>query len=243
MAEVKKPLTYSVQLSLLKSRGCFIENDEVAIKILENINYYRLSAYFLPFKTDAGEYKSGTSLDKVYSLYEFDRELRQIIFSTIEETEIFLRAKISYFHATKYGSLGYLEPSNFNKNHRHAKFTQNFEREVAHNKKNAFVKHHLEKYNGKFPLWVATELFTFGMLSKMYADLILQDQKELARNLYCSVPKAVASCLRCCTDLRNICAHYGRLYNRVFSAMPDIKYLSDKEKRSLWGALLALREL
>lgn len=73
--------------------------------------------------------------------------------------------------------------------------------------------------------------------------MITLDQKHIAKIFYGSVPKQIISLLRCATDLRNICAHYGRLYYRIFTAMPDIKTLDDKQKRSLWGALLALRTL
>ena len=76
----------------------------------------------------------------------------------------------------------------------------------------------MKKYDGHFPLWVAVELFSFGMLSRFYSDMKTEDKKQLARRLYGTVPKNVSSWLRCCTDLRNICAHYGRLYYRIFSS-------------------------
>lgn len=50
----------------------------------------------------------GLSFDRVLSIYEFDRKLHGILFSALEETEIFIRSKIAYFHAHKYGALGYM---------------------------------------------------------------------------------------------------------------------------------------
>ena len=50
-----------------------------------------------------------------YELYEFDRKLRRIIFSAIEELEVYLRAQFSHYHTHKYGANGYMEPINFNK--------------------------------------------------------------------------------------------------------------------------------
>jgi len=53
----------------------------------------------------------------------------------------------------------------------------------------------------------------------------------------------MVSWLRCCTDLRNICAHYGRLYYRNFSAMPTGFDIDERQKRRLWGAVLSVRAL
>ena len=49
--------------------------------------------------------------------------------------------------------------------------------------------------------------------------------------------------MRCCTDLRNICTHYGRLYFRIFTAMPSGFEISEAAKRRLWGAILSVKAL
>lgn len=251
----KPPLNYEGQLEKLKERGCIIIDDKKCISILESVNYYRLSAYFLPFKLDNGNYEEGLSFDRVFSIYEFDRKLHGILFNALEETEIFLRSKIAYFHAHKYGALGYMDETNFSikneckdgeckKIEFHKNFIENFNREIDKNKNILFVKHHIDKYGGEFPIWAASEMFTFGMLSKFFANMKLQDQKILSNDIYNTKPKFVGSWLRCCTDLRNICAHYGRLYFRIFSAVPSgIKDLEEKSKRKLWGAILSLKKL
>lgn len=176
--------------------------------------------------------------------YEFDRQLRRLLFSALEEIEISMRARLAYFHAHKYGPTGYLIESNFSPSHKHQKFLETFNREVEHSSNVPFVKHHQNCYDGVFPVWVAVELFSFGMLSYFYADLVLADQKHFASECYKTVPKNLKSWLRCATDLRNICAHYGRLYYRIFSAIPaNIEEVEEKEERSLWAAFLAVRNL
>ena len=240
MIEVKPHLTYAEQIKKLKSRGCIIQDEKLCETVLANIGYYRLSAYFLPFKTSDGCYMSGTSFDTIYNIYEFDRKLRNLIFSQIEIIEVRLRSSLSYFHSEKYGPLGYLDASTFNEKHDAVKFKENIDREIENNKKVLFVKHHIDKYDGQFPLWVISELFTFGSLSYFYNDMKTVDKKEFAGPRH----NAMISWLRCCTDLRNICAHYGRLYFRVFSAMPaGFDNISDAKKRRLWGALLSVKEL
>lgn len=241
----KPSLKYEEQLEKLKKRGCIINDDKKCISILESVNYYRLSAYFLPFKLDNGNYEEGLSFDRVFSIYEFDRKLHGILFNALEETEIFLRSKIAYFHAHKYGALGYMDKSNFSvKAELHENFIENFKREIDKNKNILFVKHHIDKYGGEFPIWAASEMFTFGMLSKFFANMTWQDRENLSNDIYKTNPKFVGSWLRCCTDLRNICAHYGRLYFRIFSAAPSgIDNLEEKSKRKLFGAILSLKKL
>lgn len=243
MAEIKKATTYEEQLEILRNRGAVIVDDVFCRQKLAEINYYRLTAYFLPFRQGNGSYMEGTSFHTVYRIYEFDRKLRRILFTAVEEVEIYLRAKLAYFHAQKYGPLGYLDAGNFSPRHQGDKFSENIEREIQNNSKALFVKHHLTKYNGKFPVWVIVELFTLGMLSRFYADMTTSDRKELAKSLYSTTPKNLISWLRCITDLRNICAHYGRLYYRVFTASPAGFSISESSKRRLWGTLLALKEL
>lgn len=241
----KPPLKYEEQLEKLKKRGCIINDDKKCISILESVNYYRLSAYFLPFKLDNGNYEEGLSFERVFSIYEFDRKLHGILFNALEETEIFLRSKIAYFHAHEYGALGYMDKANFSvKAELHENFIENFKREIDKNKNILFVKHHIYKYGGEFPIWAASEMFTFGMLSKFFANMTCQDRENLSNDIYKTNPKFVGSWLRCCTDLRNICAHYGRLYFRTFSAAPSgIDNLEEKSKRKLFGAILSLKKL
>jgi len=241
---LKKPTTYKEQIERLRAHGCVIEDEAFCEEVLTRISYYRLSAYFLPLRATSGQCKLEVDFVKVYNLYEFDRKLRHLIFSAIEELEVYLRAQLSYFHAHKYGADGYLNPANFNNRHNHAKFIERIDELVKRNDKLPFVSHHLAKYNGKFPLWVLTELFTFGMLSYFYADMISSDQKYIAHDIFDTSVSKAKSWLYCCTDLRNLCAHYGRLYYRVFSAAPaKIEGVDAEAKRSLFAAVMALREL
>lgn len=244
MKSIKPPTTYKEQLNILSARGVVIEDEAACESILANVNYYRLTAYLLPFKDETGGYRTGTNFIRIYRIYEFDRKLRNILFSALEEVEISCRARLAYYHAHKYGSVGYLDSASFSSRHKHDSFLEAFAREIQYNRKSAFVKHHLESYGGMFPIWVASELFTFGMLSRFYADMKTQDQKCIASQFHTTATN-MRSWLRCCSDLRNICAHYGRLYYRVFVAIPagyNAEYRRSALSR-LWGAVLALRGL
>ncbi|GHV40539.1 CAAX amino protease [Synergistales bacterium] len=244
MSIIKTPKTYKEQIEKLRLRGCFIDDDSFAENVLSHINYYRLSAYFLPFRQNDESYITGTNFRTVYRIYEFDRNMRNILFAAIGKIEIFLRAKFAYYHAHQYGALGYKDSFNYNKTHKHNEFLIHLDSEIDKNKKVAFVKHHIENYNRKFPIWVIVDLFTFGMLSYFYADMKTRDQKYLAKDLFGLAPQVLRSFLRCCTDLRNICAHYGRLYFRVFSAVPSgFLNIPEADRRRLFGAVMMLKIL
>ncbi|MCL2831850.1 MAG: Abi family protein [Treponema sp.] len=244
MATIKPPTTYKQQIEKLRLRGCIIADESQAIEILSKVNYYRLTAYFLPFKQPDETYRAGTDFNTVYQIYEFDRKIRNLMFLAIEEIEINLRSSLAYYHAQKYGALGYLDNKNYYPKHDHTKFLSRIDDEKKKRIKEPFVQHHLKKYGGIFPIWVIIELFTFTTLSHFYADLPIDDQKYIARKFYKTHNKTLRSWLRCSTDLRNFCAHFGRLYYRIFTSIPDgIPELDKSNERSLFAVIMVLRNL
>lgn len=92
MSEIKPHLSYDEQISKLRERGCIINNPDVCKTILENVGYYRLSAYFLPFKKEDGSYQNDLTFERVWNIYEFDKELRNILFAALEVIEVSFRA-------------------------------------------------------------------------------------------------------------------------------------------------------
>ena len=132
MIPVKPPTLYKDQVEKLRSRGCVIDDESEAIQTLSRVNYYRLTAYFLPFKKSDNSYIQGTNFKAVYRIYEFDRKMRHIIFSAIEEIEIFVRSVFAYYHAHTFGALGYLDHKNYNQRHNHTEFMAQVESEKRH---------------------------------------------------------------------------------------------------------------
>ncbi|MDR2480674.1 MAG: Abi family protein, partial [Spirochaetaceae bacterium] len=245
MKQVKSFLNFTGQIEKLRARGCLIDDPVSAEAFLSRVSYYRFSAYLLPFKQKDGNYKPETSFNSVCRIYEFDRQLRTVLFTAVARIEVFLRSQFAYYHAEHYGPLGYVDAASFrNKGHDHNRFMKKIQDEVRNNAKVPFVQHHIQNYNGQFPVWVVMELFTFGMLSRFYADLKTHDQKNLAKRLFNLNPKTLASWLHCCTDLRNNCAHHDRLYYRIFPSFPaGLSDLEDKNKQRIFGMLLVLKTL
>jgi abortive infection bacteriophage resistance protein len=241
---LKKPATYKEQIEKLREYGFIINDEAFCEDVLSRISYYRLSAYFLTFKQDDGTYTPETSFNQIYNLHEFDRKLRRLLFSTLEELEIYIRAQLSYQHTHNYGAGGYKNPLNFNKRHSHSDFKTRLKDLIKTSNKLSFVNHHINKYSGNFPLWVIMELFTFGMLSYFYAEMLTPDQKYLAHNIFKASVTETKSWLYCCTNLRNMCAHSQRLYNSAFSVVPaNIPQVDPQSQRKLFAAVMALQRL
>ncbi len=219
------------------------QEENECIRFLQQVNYYRISAYFLPFRKKNGEYFTNISFSRIKRIYEFDSQLRGLIFSVIEDIEINIRARLAYYVAHKYGPLGYLSRDNFSDKHNAIKFKEKLNLCINENSSTLVVKHHKINYNGQFPIWVIIEFFSIGMLSYFYKDMLAEDKKVIAAEMG-TAPKLLESWLRCLTDLRNKCAHYSRLYYWIFPAMPAIpKGSKIQADRKLFTQLLVLKYL
>ena len=241
--ELKKPASFETQVQLLEEKNIIIDDKNACIDFLKQVNYYRFSAYFLPFRDPiTGKCFTDISFDRIRKIYEFDQQLRALIFSAIEDIEIYIRTQLAYYHAHTYGSDGYILPSSYNERHNHVDFIKRISSCIQENEKTLVVKHHMQNYEGKFPLWVIIEFFSIGMLSHFYRGFKTQDKKRIANELYRTNYKNLESWLRCLTDLRNRCAHYSRLYYWVFPAIPRMpdgtKYVAT---RRLFAQLYMLK--
>jgi len=76
----KPHLPYEEQVDLLIRRGLVCADSASTLFWLKRIGYYRLSAYFIPFKDAAtGIFRPGTTFEQVIDLYRFDADLRRLV--------------------------------------------------------------------------------------------------------------------------------------------------------------------
>ena len=242
--EIKPAATFDQQVDSFTSKGIIVSDKSSCRDFLHCVNYYRFSAYLLPFRNEDKTYKVGTEFDRACKIYEFDAKMRSLLFKIIEEIEMYLRTQLAYNHSHEYGPLGYKDVKNFSEYHKHEVFKKLLKNIIDNNKRSLVVQHHLQNYDGKFPLWVIIEFFSMGMLSYFYTDLKLADKKAISKSLYDTVPSCLDSWLRCITDLRNRCAHYSRLYYWKFAALPAMpKGFEIRHGRRLFDQILVLKFL
>lgn len=200
-----------------------------------------MSAYTLSLKNN-DEYHPNTTFETVVELYEFDRRFRYLIMEMVEPVEIAFRTHISYHIAHTYGSQGHLESEHFDN---HEAFRIELDKEIRRSQE-IFVKHHARKYEGKMPVWVAIEVLSFGALSKLYSNMRGKDRNQIARSNYRVPAVYLESWLKCLSYIRNICAHYGRLYNRPLTSKPRLDRNSKQlgiDQGKIFAHLYILREL
>lgn len=231
----KPAVSYEKQLKKLSSRGMEFSNitDDAALQLLSSIGYYRLSAYWYPFRQRRGfqilsDFKPNTQFTKIKALYEFDRTLRLLIMDAIERIEIMVRTQINHNLTLKYGVFAHADSVNFHKNFRHTQWLSRVSKEVERSNDD-FIKHFEQKYDGypTVPLWCTTEVMSLGNLSRMYKGLLHEDKKSIA-NYFNIHPKRLTDWLHVITYIRNACAHHSRLWNRSLSIRPH------KVKDPLW---------
>lgn len=211
-------LSYETQLDLLKDRGLEIEDYDKALSVLKSINYYRFSGYSITLRKDDAFYP-GITFDNIYELYLFDEQFRSLIMKYCGIVEVTFRSYISYYHSQQYTPLGYLSPTNFEDISRHSGFIVELDKEIERSD-DYFIEHHKTDLNSVFPFWVAIEVTSFGVLSKLYKNMKLNDRNDIARIYVKRGRKYVENWLQCCSYVRNIAAHGGRFYNRLLKSCP-----------------------
>ncbi len=248
--ELKKhqePLSVGQQIKNLKALNLFIEDETAAVKFLNNVSYYRfIKAYSLGLKPKNGSYYDGVTFDQLVELYLFNSDLRQLLFPLIESVEINLRCQVSNYICNTYGVLGYKEPGNFTDAAHHAAFLWDVESETFRNKNAPFVKNFLNNYeNGDIPFYALVEILSFGTLSKFYKNMKNPDKKQVA-SAYGIGYTYLESWIESIAYVRNICAHYGRLYNAKLTKTPKL-YHQDIEQGAvnnrIFGVLCCMKHL
>lgn len=246
MNAVKPFKTIDEQIQILKYRGIVINDCDIekSRNFLLNNNYYRISGYSLTLRKNDIFFQN-ISIENLIQIYEADKRMRHIMLSITEVVETRLKSLVSYYHAATYGPLGYLDINNFNcidgNNKVKIMVTKdymNIARKANQQKSlncdsELFLQHHRDNKNGELPFWVYVELLTISDISKFYTILDENIQKTIAIDLGFKSNNAneiIQNLLHCTSILRNICAHGGRLYNRLFIRKP---WLSSKDKRLL----------
>jgi abortive infection bacteriophage resistance protein len=245
---MKPPTSFQEQVNLFKSRNLQINNSEYSELVLRRINYYRLSAYGLTLKDPINKdnYKEGSSFENLLALYEFDRRLRLLLLGALETIEIAFRTHISYEIAHKFGPLGYKDKENFINEKHHKESIDELDKLIAKSRKGElFIEHHFAKYEGNIPIWVAIEVTSFGFLSKFYRNLNIEAKKNIAGTYYNVRYHYLESWLQTLSNVRNICAHYGRLYNKKLPFQPRLfkEEASKIDNRFIFAAIYITQKL
>lgn len=224
------------------------------------------------------EFESGTRLADVVVLHDSDSALRRLLAEALEIVEVSIRFHIGHAlgaaHPFAHRDERALAPEFVRRrDHRrrgkaHLRFRardradaksdawqKRYEREERRSRE-TFVAHFRERYGPHLPVWVATEVMSFGVLSELY-DAAPQTDRERIALAFGLVRKdgrgdsaLFANWLNHLRHVRNLCAHHSRLWNRVFDVQlasskdhAELMHVSSEAGRRVFGTMAVLAYL
>lgn len=216
----KRVFTTEEHINLLKTRGLIIEDEHIAQKYLSEISYYRLAGYWWSMQDDkeAHTFKPNSAFSNVIALYNFDAELRVLLFGVIEKIEISLRTKLIYHLSHEFDPWWFQNTSIFEDTQALIKTLAGLREEIERSK-DTFIKEHKSKYKKDLrfpPAWKTLELTSFGSLSKLYGNLKnnITSKDSIAKEFGAVNHTYLPSWLQSIAQIRNFCAHHSRLWNK-----------------------------
>jgi abortive infection bacteriophage resistance protein len=233
----KPPTNFDEQIQLLKSRGLIISDEQVAADFLKYVSYYRLSAYTYYFEKQCSDgtrshtFHTGKTFEEVMNLYIFDSKLRRILLDAVERIEIAFRTSVTYHLSHKYGAHWFLQKKNFHSRYNHNDLIDTIKEESGFNDipgsnkrkmGEVFIQHYYDSYHTPElpPSWMVSEILSLGKLSRLYSNLQFRDDQKLIANDYGLHYTVLESWIHSLSYVRNLCAHYCRIWNRTFTIKP-----------------------
>ena len=220
-ASYQKPWrSYQDQVAMLQQRGLVVSDLAAAADFLSHINYYRFSGYCLAFEKARHQFLPNVTFEQVQAAYEFDRVLRDMVTEALEVVEVDLRAIVAYYFGNRYGPFGHTSPANLFRKFDHARWLDKLRDEATRSSED-FVAHFRQTYAEfpDLPIWIVTEVMSFGALSIMFQGMNRNDQRAVASR-YGRQPRDMASWMHHLVYIRNLCAHHARLWDRLWSIQP-----------------------
>ena len=224
--------TLDEQIEIFKSKGLTIENIEYAKEVLFRENYFFLNGYrHLLMRSNVDRrYIEGSTFEELYSLFLFDRTLRNIIFKNILIIENNIKSIISYQLSLKYGyrEKDYLVPKNFttnkDKSRQVSDILKKMKRQINLNAtQHSATSHYVTNY-GYIPLWVLVKVLSFGIVGELFTILKKEDQLGIA-DIYKIDVDTLSNYLTILSNYRNLCAHEDILFsNKTQREIGDNKY-------------------
>ena len=216
----KKATTLDEQIQLMRSRGIQIEDEGKAKEYLMDIGYYRLGFYMFPYEKNPNlsrrthEVVEGTRIEDAVSLYYFDYDLHTILSKYLRRIEVALRTKMIYEISNRYpeNPVWFVDPEVIED-----QFIETFDEEIYTKlSRSKAIKHHHRTHpeDTYASAWKTIEFMTFGSVECLYNSLINgSDKSVISRHFGIKDTSTFSAYLMVCRDLRNICAHGGRLFD------------------------------
>lgn len=239
--------THNQQLKILRERGLSVPSS--AKRSLENYGYYSIiNGYkwsFLQRGTDGKpinpeQYVKNAKFQEIETLYDFDSELRSILFEALLKYESSLSAELAYrFSEAHPEEHSYLAINNFSKDSRKVHDVVSTISSLSgvikykFKQKNA-ITHYVNKHR-HVPLWVLVNFLTFGDFNYFYQILtddvklkIAQDFSAQRKRVYsvkslAITPDTIMAVNHLVNHFRNAVAHGEITFSKKIHRSPNLQ--------------------
>ena len=230
MAKVFK--TLDEQVEILQSKGLIINDIPETKDILLRENYFFISGYRMLFmeSQENKKFLPGTTFDELYSMFQFDRHVRNILFKNLLIIENNIKSIMAFHLSSRYGIREdeYLNPKNFVLDRKRKKqvddLLRKMKRQIRINGgQHQATMHYSEKY-GYVPMWIAVKVLSFGIVSELF-QILKPDDQETVANDFNLAKETLEIYLPVLANFRNLCAHEDILFeHKAQRNIPDTKY-------------------
>ena len=240
-------ITIDEQVNKLRSRGLIVADS--AKYILMRESYYAIiNGYKEPFidrelsgRANDDRYTAGSTFEDIYSLFIFDRKLRNLTFEYLIQAEAALKTAVIYVFSEHHrNDNAFLNKDNFcikkeyynpNKYDYELKKLIDLMKDKVEEGKTDYIKYY-RKHHDCIPLWVISNNMTFGNIIHFFELMKTQERTEVAKMVTEAVGRLGDKCSKYFGEVqirktsetlnkfRNACAHDERLYSMRVGKTP-----------------------
>lgn len=149
-------------IDYLSSKGIIISNKKDALEKIERYTYYSIvNTYKNIFKDKNGAYINNVSFDDIYAIFEFDKNLKNIVLKYCLEIETVIKSIMANQISKIYGIKDYLNISNWD-NKINVEIRENLIKKINNEIEKDYnvhtaVTHYIDKY-GFVPPYVIEKI-------------------------------------------------------------------------------------
>ncbi|WP_273322133.1 Abi family protein [Vallitalea guaymasensis] len=245
MFNLDTPCCIDEQVILMKKYVAFTKKIRIK-RLLNYAGYFRLSRYGKYLLSFTNVLQSKPSQDILFLVYEFDVELRKLLFSYCKKAEIQFKSILTNAVALKLNNaIFYLDDNYYTKScserdrkkrNSNINFYPKFKKMIVDTERK--LRSNINKYpefkeyrtggtrvRKKIPSWAAFSYFEFGLITNIYKYLRGDLRKSVLTYGYSKkkygkeTTKQMDTWLDAIRNLRNICAHHNRLVGKTSSVV------------------------
>ena len=263
MPNTEQPIDLETQVMLMKKYVNFRQRKKMR-EFLGYAGYFRASRYGKYLLTQVNAFGSKADSKVFFNLYNFDVQLRLLLFKYCKKAEIRFKSAIANAVSLKTRDAGfyldkqYYTPTKSEKDKKtrnrnvsffHTKFFAGLKNDEEKLRRDVVKHPELKEYrkggtrqNNVLPVWAAFSYFEMGTMVLIYSYLRGDLRKEVLdytysqKNYKKEVTKQMDTWLDAVRNLRNYCAHHSMLVGMTSSVViPD--------NTNLYSRLYALKKI